>query len=116
MGFLSRAWDIWAASGKGVTSRLLAATTTHDNPSASFTTSNMTTPATKEDIQELLAQFSSSQAKFIEDRIADASASFDAKLKTVSNAKLTWKREGHKRQYNFNQSILDLVDEAERKN
>ena len=64
----------------------------------------------------MLAQFSSSQAKFIEDRIADASASFDAKLKTVSNAKLTWKREGHKRQYNFNQSILDLLDKAERKN
>ena len=101
---------------KFVTSRWLAATTTQDNPSASFTSFNMSTPATKEDIQELLAQFSPSLAKFIEDRRADASASFDAKLKSVCNAKLAWKREGHERQYYFHQSILDLVDEAERKN
>ena len=69
----------------------------------------MSSPATKEDIQELLAQFSSSQVKFVEDKIAEASANFEAKLKSATSTNFTWKREGHKRQYNFNQSVLDHV-------
>ncbi|XP_038069142.1 uncharacterized protein LOC119738351 isoform X2 [Patiria miniata] len=104
---------------KRVTSRLLAATqhTLFFRAVAIFNTLNMSsTPATKEDIQELLAQFSSSQAKILEDKIAEASANFDTKLKSATSVKLTWKREGHKRQYNFNQSVLDHVVEAERKN
>lgn len=76
----------------------------------------MSNPATKEDLQELFMNFAASQSKLIDDKIAEASASFDVKIKSISSAKLVWKREGHKRQFNFNQSILDQIAVVERIN
>ena len=49
----------------------------------------MSTPATKEDIQDLLAQFSQRQASVLDGKLAEISASFDSKLKSAASSKLT---------------------------
>ena len=54
----------------------------------------MTTPATKDDIQQMFLQFTQNQTHFIDDKLAEISAEFEAKLKSTSSSNLMWKREG----------------------
>ncbi|XP_072031672.1 uncharacterized protein [Amphiura filiformis] len=83
------------------------------------------TAATKEDIQELLNQFKSSQAElkssfteslqsakeeFWQENKKTAEC-FEKKLATTAS-ETKWKREGNKRQYEFNQSVDDLITKA----
>ena len=72
----------------------------------------MSTPATKEDIEQIIASMTARHEAIVVEKVAEVTAKFEAKLKAETETQaLKWKREGHKKQYTFNKTILDSLEE-----
>ena len=88
----------------------------------------MSAAATKEDLQQLLADFNRSQNdlkesfnRSLEARLEETKDELSAESKKQAEAlqvklkdkvELKWKREGNRRQFEFNQTIQDLIGAA----
>ncbi len=73
----------------------------------------MSTPASKEDIEELMRTFADRNERLVDQKLSEITLKFEGKLKSNKDVlDLKWKREGHKKQFMFNKSIIESLEDV----